>query len=408
MENYIINKDNHKIIGLDRGDTVAFLGVKFADVKRFEKPVLHDVEDEVYATTYGNCCPQDRQFFDEGASKNTFYYDEFRKGLNFKYGEDCLNLNVYAPKDGENLPIILFIHGGGFTTCSSDEKPFDGQYLAREGVMCVCTNYRHNIFGYYCDDNVSNLAFYDMICAIKWLKKYARLLGGDPDNITLMGQSAGAISIQSLILLPEVKDMVKRAIMLSGAAVSGLFAPKSLALSRRFYKRVRKDFEKRGRGDIRTADYCDVFLSWRMVSRRNIVRSLICTMPVFDGEIVRKDLHKSAYKDKQMPCIISVTKDDLLKPYLESQAQKWRKKANGQTWLAHFYHDLPGDNKGAFHSCDLWYIFGLEQHGWRKFNENDERIAKEIRERYCAFAKNGNPNTDKYLNWNEGEVLTIE
>lgn len=160
--------------------------------------------------------------------------------------------------------------------------------------------------------------------------------------------------------------------------------------------------------DIRTASYQDVFLAWNRQTKKNLALSMLSTMPVFDGEIVRKDLYKNAYKDKQIPCIVSVTKDDLLKQYLENRAQKWLKHANGQTWLTHFYHDLPCDNMGAYHSCDLWYIFGLEQHGWRKFTEADRAIADELRKRYCAFMRNQNPNCDGYSEWKEGTILTIK
>lgn len=411
MENYTITNQNHTIVGIDRGDTAAFLGIPFATAKRFEKPVICNLADQTIATRYGNCCPQVRQFFDESKSKkkmDLFYYREFREGLHFRYGEDCLNLSIYAPKGKTNLPVLLYIHGGAFVICSSDEKPFDGQYIAKEDVICVCANYRLNVFGYYSDDKTSNLAFYDMICAIEWIKNNISVFGGNPDNITLMGQSAGAISLQNLILLPQVKKSVKGAIMLSGGAtVSGIFAPKSKKRAIRFFARVRKDLQKRGM-DIRTASYQDVFLAWNRQTKKNLALSMLSTMPVFDGEIVRKDLYKNAYKDKQIPCIVSVTKDDLLRPYLENRAQKWLKHANGQTWLTHFYHDLPCDNMGAYHSCDLWYIFGLEQHGWRKFTEADRAIADELRKRYCAFMRNQNPNCDGYSEWKEGTILTIK
>lgn len=406
--NYVLKHGDCEITGIDRGDTVAYLGIRFARADRFKKPQLEPLAQKLSALKNGDCCPQERQFFDEGAKRNTFYYDEFRRGLSFTYSEDCLNLNVYAPKTGDKLPVLINIHGGGFVTCSCDERPFDGVNIAKEGVICVCPNYRLNIFGYYADDNICNLALHDILCAIRWVKANIATFGGDPDNITLMGQSAGAISIQSLILLPEVKNTVKRAIMLSGAATSGLFAPKSRALAKRFYKSIDKGIKRRGEGNLNSADYRDVFLAWWRANKRNIVRSLICTMPVFDGETVRKDLYKSAYSDEQMPCIISVTKNDLLKGYLDRCARKWVRNAKGGSRLLYFYRPLPGDKKGAFHSSDLWYIFGLEQHPWRKFDAHDEEIAVELRKRYCAFAKTGNPNVGEYSEWKENDVLTLE
>ena len=399
---YVLENQNHVVTGIDRGETASFLGIRFAKAERFEKPVLEPLATQVNATSRGDGCPQFRQFFDESKSKSkqdVFYYNEFRKGMSFKHSEDCLNLNVYAPKSAKNLPVLLYIHGGAFVICSSDERPFDGTEIAKEGVICVTANYRLNVFGYNADEGAQNLAFYDMICAIEWVKKYISVFGGDPERITLMGQSAGAISLQNLVLLPKVKEMVRGAIMLSGGgSVMGIFAPKSLSRAKRFFLRVRKDLQKRGL-DPKSANAQDLYLAWYRQNKRNLALSMLSTMPVFDGEIVRKDLYKNAYKDKQIPCILGVTKNDLLAPYLERIAKTMMKKGNGKVWVSHFYHPLPGDKKGAWHSSDLWYIFGLDQHPWRKFTPDDYRLSDELRKRYCEFVKTGDPNVQGYPEW---------
>ena len=83
---YVIKNQNHEIVGIDRGETCAFLGMRYATAKRFEKPVLEPLKDKVVATGYGDACPQWRQFFDESKSKSKqdiFYYKEFREGLSF-------------------------------------------------------------------------------------------------------------------------------------------------------------------------------------------------------------------------------------------------------------------------------------------------------------------------------------
>ena len=399
---YVLENQNHVVTGIDRGETASFLGIRFAKAERFEKPVLEPLATQVNATSRGDGCPQFRQFFDESKSKSkqdVFYYNEFRKGMSFKHSEDCLNLNVYAPKNAKNLPVLLYIHGGAFVICSSDERPFDGTEIAKEGVICVTANYRLNVFGYNADEGAQNLAFYDMICAIEWVKKYISVFGGDPERITLMGQSAGAISLQNLVLLPKVKEMVRGAIMLSGGgSVRGIFAPKSLSRAKRFFLRVRKDLQKRGL-DPKSANAQDLYLAWYRQNKRNLALSMLSTMPVFDGEIVRKDLYKNAYKDKQIPCILGVTKNDLLAPYLERIAKTMMKKGNGKVWVSHFYHPLLGDKKGAWHSSDLWYIFGLDQHPWRKFTPDDYRLSDELRKRYCEFVKTGDPNVQGYPEW---------
>ena len=399
---YVINDQNHVIKGIDRGETASFLGIRFARGERFKKPVLEPLAKEVDATRRGDGCPQFRQFFDEIKSKSKqdiFYYDEFRKGMTFRHSEDCLNLNVYAPKNAQNLPVLLYIHGGAFVICSSDERPFDGTEIAKEGVICVTANYRLNVFGYNADEGAQNLAFYDMICAIEWIKANISVFGGDPSSITLMGQSAGAISLQNLVLLPNVKETVKGAIMLSGGgSVRGIFAPKSQKRAKRFFARVRKDLQKRGL-DPKTCGAQDLYLAWYRQNKRNLAMSMLSTMPVFDGEIVRKDLYKNAYKDEQIPCILGVTKNDLLAPYLERIAKKAMRAGNGKVWVSHFYHPLPGDDKGAWHSADLWYVFGLNQHPWRKFDEKDFALEAELRKRYCEFVKTQSPNPQGYSEW---------
>ena len=295
---YIVNDQNHVVKGIDRGDTAAFLGIRYARGERFKKPVLEPLAAEVTATKYGDGCPQLRQFFDESKSKSKtdmLYYTEFRKGLSFTYSEDCLNLNIFVPKNAENLPVLLYIHGGAFVICSSDERPFDGKEIAKEGVICVTANYRLNVFGYNADEGAQNLAFYDMICAIEWVKQNISAFGGDPSRITLMGQSAGAISIQNLVLLPKVKEMVQGSIMLSGGgSVRGIFAPKSLKRAKRFFARVRKDLQARGL-DPTTCNAQDLYLAWYRQNKKNLALSMLSTMPVFDDEIVRKDLYENAY-----------------------------------------------------------------------------------------------------------------
>ncbi len=402
---YVLNNQNHIVRGVDRGETVAFFGIRFAKGERFQKPVGVPLANRVDATKRGDACPQFRAYFDESKAKtkmDRFYFSEFRQGMEFSYSEDCLNLNVYAPKNAENLPVLLCIHGGAFVTCSSDERPFDCAEIAKEGIVCVTANYRLNVFGYNADEGAQNLAFYDMICAIEWVRDNISVFGGDPSHITLMGQSAGAISIQNLVLLPKVKETVKGAIMLSGgASVRGLFAPKSLGRAKRFFARVRKDLQAKGLTP-KTASARELFFAWYERNKKNPLTAMLSTMPVFDGEIVRKDLYKNAYKDEHMPYILGVTKDDLVAPYLENIAKRMMKRGNGKVWLSHFCHALPGDDMGAWHSADLWYVFGFEQHPWRKFEEADYVLASEIRKRYCEFVKTQAPNPQGYDEWKCG------
>ena len=113
----------------------AYKGIRYATAGRWESPIPVTHWDGVYdATQYGACCYQPRAFYDEAAAPGkAFYYNEFRKGETYTYSEDCLFLNIWAPADAapeDRLPVIFYIHGGGFTGGCGHEKHFDGPVLS--------------------------------------------------------------------------------------------------------------------------------------------------------------------------------------------------------------------------------------------------------------------------------------
>ena len=127
--------------------TVAYKGIRYATAGRWEYPQQVTGWDGTYdATQYGSCSYQPRAFYDEELNeKKYFYYNEFRKGETYTYSEDCLFLNVFTPetaKEGDNLPVLLYIHGGGFTGGCGHEKHFDGPVWPTKGVIGVTLNYR--------------------------------------------------------------------------------------------------------------------------------------------------------------------------------------------------------------------------------------------------------------------------
>lgn len=209
------------IVGCVTDYGASFRGVKYATAKRFEKSVLITKYDtEQIALEQGVCCPQMRAYWNE---EHRFYYQEFRKGKSFKYSEDCLILDIHVPSDAHDCPVIVFIHGGSFTGGSINEMQFDGSAYTKRGVIFVAINYRLNVFGFFADNEHcgGNLGLYDQYTAIEWVRQNIASFGGNPDNITLMGQSAGAMSIQTLICSDKLKGKVKGAIMLSGGGKEG-------------------------------------------------------------------------------------------------------------------------------------------------------------------------------------------
>ena len=153
-----------------------------------------------------------------------FYYHEFREGLDYTYSEDCQYLNIWAPDNAEKAPVIVYIHGGAFLSGSGWDKVFDEPVWPRRGVIGVTLNYRLGLFGYAClpelaDEagHTGNYGLYDQLCALQWVHDNIAAFGGDPDNITVMGQSAGAHSVQMLCSTKAAQGLIAKAVMSSGA-----------------------------------------------------------------------------------------------------------------------------------------------------------------------------------------------
>ena len=198
-----------------RGPTCVFRGIPYARPPigslRFRAPeapvAWQGVRD---ASRFGASAPQD-------------------KGLATDIGdrsEDCLYLNVWTPAaDGARRPVLVWIHGGAFTTGSSAQELYDGADLAaRGGVVVVTLNYRLGVlgFGYLRDvlgtDLPANLGLRDQLAALEWVRDNIAAFGGDPENVTLFGESAGAMSVGVLLAAPSARGLFRRAIAQSGAA----------------------------------------------------------------------------------------------------------------------------------------------------------------------------------------------
>ena len=190
--------------------TVAYKGIRYATAGRWEYPQQVTAWEGVYdATRYGHCSYQPRAFYDEELNeKKYFYYNEFRKGESYTYSEDCLFLNIFTPegvKEGDKLPVLVYIHGGGFTGGCGHEKHFDEPVWPSRNVIGVTINYRLGPMGFVClpqlaeeAGHTGNYGLYDQMTAIQWVKSNIAAFGGDSENITIMGQSAGAASVQML------------------------------------------------------------------------------------------------------------------------------------------------------------------------------------------------------------------
>jgi len=134
-------------------------------------------------------------------------------------GEECLNLNIWTPDPGRaGLPVMFWIHGGAFANGTGAISIYDGTRFARDGVVCVTINYRLGADGFlYLGDGNTNLGLLDQIAALEWVQENIAAFGGDPANVTIFGESAGGMSVGTLLSMPQAKGLFRRAIAESGA-----------------------------------------------------------------------------------------------------------------------------------------------------------------------------------------------
>jgi para-nitrobenzyl esterase len=139
-------------------------------------------------------------------------------------GEDCLNLNVWTPDlSASGLPVLVWIHGGSFMNGSSSVGAYDGAAFARDGVVCVSINYRLAAEGFlFLDDGTANLGLLDQLAALRWVQDNIAFFGGDPVRVTVAGESAGAMSVTTLLSMPLAKGLFAQAIAESGAGAHTL------------------------------------------------------------------------------------------------------------------------------------------------------------------------------------------
>ena len=139
-------------------------------------------------------------------------------------GEDCLNLNVWTPDvNAAGLPVLVWIHGGSFMNGSGSVGAYDGTAFARDGVVCVTINYRLGAEGFlFLDDGVANLGLLDQLAALQWVQGNIAAFGGDPGRVTVAGESAGAMSVTTLLSMPLASGLFGQAIAQSGAGAHTL------------------------------------------------------------------------------------------------------------------------------------------------------------------------------------------
>ena len=390
-----------------RPGVIAFKGIRYATAGRWEYPKLVTSWEGVYdATAYGHCSYQPRAFYDEEQNeKKYFYYNEFRKGRTYTYSEDCLFLNIWIPEDAkpdDRLPVLVYIHGGGYTGGCGHERHFEDPVWAQRGIIGVTINYRLGPMGFAClpelaeeAGHTGNYGLYDQIAALHWVQDNIASFGGDPEKVTIMGQSAGAMSVQNLCQCALTDGLFRAAVMSSGGG-AGTMLMGSVEKACEFWKQVMALSGCETLAQFRALEPEKLFEVWTR-AKKEIKGGGMSGVPVKDGDFGAKDAPK-----KNIPYLSGTTSHDMMPPILFSMTKAWGKGEAFPNYVWYFDRMLPGDDCGAWHSSDLWYWFGTLCNCWRPMEKKDFDLSHQMVSYLMNFCKFGDPNGTSLPAWIPG------
>ncbi len=394
-----------------------------------------------------------------GADPKDFWSRELHPSApEFPMGEDCLYLNVFTPAEtpAERLPVLYYIHGGGYSGGYPFEVEFDWEHMARKGMVVVSVTYRLGVFGFLAhptltaeagDGPKSNFGILDQLAGLQWVRRNIAAFGGDPEKITVAGQSAGAGSVQCLITSPLAEGLITGAIIQS--AVSADFAdlgPSFLrtgSLARAEQTGVRF-FEKAGISTLEEARalpasavferaaemgpgmhftpnvdgvllpeaafdaYCHdahhripILTGYNRGETRAFMRrdGLPRTMAEYDVFAARYGAQEARFR-----ALCPVTTDAEVEALFQNEAfvgmiagarlfGTLQSRQERTTYLYEFDPDIPGeDHAGSFHGSELWFAYDSLARSWRPFVGWHYNLARQVSGYWANFVKTGDPN----------------
>ena len=339
-----------------------------------------------------------------GRAPGSFYYKEFQLSGPIQVDEDCLFLNVWAPistlgKDAK-LPVAMWVHGGAYINGCGNDDAFDGDAWAKRGVILVTINYRLGIMGFLSHEGLSaeepdhasgNYGTYDQVAALKWVKNNIAQFGGDPENITVFGQSAGAASIKNLVSSPLSRGLINRAIIQSGGGLGSFIDTRN---SQTMLDSIGKSIMDLA-GLTTTSAMRQASVQQILDATKERTSMTLCS-PHNDPTLIPESFDEATYKNHlaDVEYMIGCNGDDMgdMRPAIERFAQVRDSLGNKPVYTYYFDRKLPGDDAGAFHSAELWYMFNTLGRSWRPFTEADYALSEQMMDYWTNFAKYGNPN----------------
>ncbi len=384
---------------------------------------------------------------DRPAVGDDIYCREFHVDPDIPISEDSLYLNIWtgAKSTDEKLPVLVWIYGGAFQWGYTAEMEFNGERLARHGIVVVSVAYRLGVFGFLAhpdltredSEHPTNFALLDQKAGLEWVYRNIASFGGDPANITLAGQSAGGASVAYAMCNRDSLRMINKATIFSGFIRNpfyhdSIIQPRTIKESEENGKSFIEYLgcssvdEARGLDAIKIRD-----AYWEYAKRHP--RFVPCIdnvyvkadpfevftsgdmpeIPVFTGytkdefmEVVPKNAEEKGYKiladivEKSGRCEINIIQNSVR--LLEDAHVRSAKKS--PLYVYKFAPSVPGyDDPGVFHSCDLWFFFETIQKCWRPFGGRHYDLAKRMCDSWCNFMRTGDPNGKGY----DGKQLPV-
>lgn len=450
-----VKVENGWVRGLPAADPriTSYKGIPFAakptGPNRWRAPQpCPDWEGELFAAEFG---PIPMQACCAGDPAKDIYSREWAVDKDLPMSEDCLYLNIWAPADGrKNLPVYVWYFGGGLQVGNTAEMEFDGERLARRGIVVVTVGYRLNVFGFLCHpeltkqqpDAPANFGFLDQQCATRWVKRNIAAFGGNPENITIGGQSAGGMSVCAQMTSPQNEGLFQRAIVQSGTFVNPYQVPmgiRPMTLAER-EKQGEAFFEALGVSTLEEARSLDartveeMSLKWTWGCWGEAIDGVFSTYsssdwyrhaeriacPVLLGqtgsEFIAVPEAKTAEELTQLAQnLLGEEKAQLLRHFPEpitpesiaengkmqmiAFAMRALAKMNERQRIAQpvyayqFDAEIPGwDHPGTFHSVDLWFFFETLAKCWRPFTGKHYDLARQMCDYWANFIRTGDPN----------------
>ena len=299
---------------------------------------------------------------------------------------------------------MLFIHGGGFDSGINSEDPFDGAGLAARGIVTVFINYRLGPLGWLTHEKIEerygrdgNFGLDDQLTAIRWVKAHIASFGGNGENITLLGQSAGAISIQYHCLNRANAGLFRHAAMMSGGGMFPRFAlPRRAEDTRAYWREFMAIAGCGGLDELKEASLDTLFDAVEEIRKRRRDNTYN-TMPVIDGKLIAAPIDELIKDPLPLDYLLGYTNNDMYAPVMAFIGDRFA-KANG-AYVYYFDLDAPGDENGAFHSCDLRYVFETLPGSWRPYGARDYEASAQLAQYLADFARCGDPNGGDLPPW---------